>query len=204
MAALVQTSWRCVEFTFEHKPYGSSCPTNGITVVALDFSSTTYPNQAGAAFGNATGEGARIEINKNNVGGVPGHAEHNWEYVAAHDGAHLVDLDDMHSPPYPSGCQSMSIMFFAQGPPPSSPCGDILELSERYAPPPVRRDEDGDGHSPDDEWGSASWDCDDNDFLGTGRVRGAVRTSWMSGVRPSRLAAQGERCIQLDKCCKRS
>ena len=148
---------------FEARPAGA-CGSGDIKIVALDFSTTSYPDQAGAAHGTSDGTGAKIEINKKYVGGVPGYGEHNWEYVGAHDGSHLVDLDDMHSPPYPSGCKSMSIMFFEQGTPPSDPCGDRLVLDEKYnPPPPPRRDDDGDGYSPDDEWGSSSWDCDDTD-----------------------------------------
>jgi hypothetical protein len=61
-------------------------------------------------------------------------------------------------------------MFFAQGPPPSNPCGDVNVLTDKYKP--VRRDYDEDGYSPDDDIGSTWWDCDDTDPSKTSTCEG--------------------------------
>ena len=158
-------SGRNVNFSFVHQPWGSPlCGADSIKVVPKDFSSRPYPGAGADAAGTSDGRGAEISINKNNVGGVIGHAENHWEFVGAHEGGHLTDLANVDSPPYPAACQSMTFMFNVQAALPANNCGDVLTLTAKYNPP-VRRDNDQDEYSPDDPENSEYWEpaCADDD-----------------------------------------
>jgi len=117
-----------------------------------------YLGASGLAEVRTDGSGGDLFIGEDALGNVP-----YLQRLLQHEAAHFLGFDNA-----PPGCgPTTSITAFPPltgpgvGPFGALTCADDLAAKERFPSAfPIRRDEDGDGYSPDDPWGSSSWEVD--------------------------------------------